>query len=321
MLRVLLGILALSSMACVKASGRLESNRFQHDRYPYALFYADGGSAREPLGTAFRIDNLTTDARGVTRPKHGAEYEIERLFDLDNDGKPELARTEELYDLRLESTTKDATLWLRSVPLAVADRDKDLAVLAQRYLDVAASLGRVVVPFGTEKPSAAGHRVASRVLSQSACTVSRRPAQRVDFELANVDERQAQGARWKRVSIVFVKTGYDETISIDRPQYRPVAYPVLLMIGLVTRPEDFSTFEPTLDLVLSRTVLGDVGQGLSMNGETTCHAVAAAPTSGGETAVPNTSEPVPDGGGGNPPAVGEETPWLHPTPPEMLPES
>lgn len=319
MLRVLLAVLALSSVACVKPNGRLESNRFQHDRYPYAMFYVEGGSAAAPLGAAFRVDNLITDVRGETRPKPGPEYEVERLYDLDGDSKPELTRTEEKYDLRLESTSKDATIWLRSVPLATADRDKDLNVLAQRYLDVAASMGSVVVPFGTEQVSSSGHRVASRVLGQSACTVSKRPAQRVDFELANVDPSQAEGARWKRAAIVFVRTGYDEVVSIEREQYRPVAYPVLLMIGLVAKPEDFENLNSTLDLVLSRTVLGDVGQGLSMNGETTCHAVVAPPTSGGENSLPPDAAPLPDSAGTGAPAAGEQDPWLHPTPPEMLP--
>jgi hypothetical protein len=193
-------------------------------------------------------------------------------------------------------------------------------VLAQRYLDIAASMGRAIVPFGTEKASSSGQRVASRVLRQSACTVSKRPAHRIDFELGSLDATQANAARWKRASVVLVRTGYDETVSIDRPQYRPVGYPVLLISGLVSQPEDFDSLNATFELVLSRTVLGDVGQGLSMNGETTCHALPQAPTSGSEAAPSAAPEPRTDAEGGNPPSVGEEEPWLHPTPPEMLPE-
>ena len=48
-------------------SGRLESNRFQHDRYPYAVFYAEGGeSSRDASRDAFTSWNHVWE-RGLKR--------------------------------------------------------------------------------------------------------------------------------------------------------------------------------------------------------------------------------------------------------------
>ena len=51
----------------------------------------------------------------------------------------------------------------------------------------------------------------------------------------------------------------------------------------------FATLEPDFERLLKQTVLGDVGQGLSMKGETTCTLSGASATSGGE-ATPEAGE-------------------------------
>jgi len=273
-------VLLFITAACAHANGRLESNRYQHSRYPYAVFYADGGAAMTPIGTHWRVDNFTRGQEAGPlnyRPKDGRAYWVKRLYDLDDDGTFETKRKEEFYDLLLEHHEKDAQLWVRTVPISTHDRGKDLSVLAERYVEAVAGSGSVAVQFGSEGPvGSIERRFASRVLGTRDCMHNGRAAHRIDFEVANVDQLQlSDSARWVRGSLVLVRTGYSERV--DPSQSRPsVMYPVLMLVGVSARPQDYAGIASDFDLLLQKTVLGDVGKGLAMHGETTCSTLAPA---------------------------------------------
>ena len=42
--------LGLAAAACMPKAGRLEINRFQHDEYPYAVFYTPEGDPLQAPG-------------------------------------------------------------------------------------------------------------------------------------------------------------------------------------------------------------------------------------------------------------------------------
>ncbi|MFT3922003.1 MAG: hypothetical protein QM778_05675 [Myxococcales bacterium] len=156
-------------------------------------------------------------------------------------------------------------------------------MFAERYVDSVAGSGSVVVRFGAE--GALGgieRRFASRVLQSSPCTVSKHEAYRVDFEVANVDQLQlSDQARWQRGAVVFVRTKYQHLAGTTM-QNTKTFYPVVMAIGMSARPQDFAGLEEDFERLLKQTVLGEVGRGLSMNGETTCALAAQPPVSGGE---------------------------------------
>ena len=272
--------LSLAAGACVPKSGRLEINRFQHEEYPYAVFYVPEGDPLKPLGGAWRVSNFAVEPRNRYAPKTGPAYVRESRKDTSGDGRPDKTQYESLYDLLLDHTQQDASMWVRTVPIAPEDKDKALSALAARYLDGVSSTGNVLVRFGVEGPAASGERrFASRVLHAEPCTVSKREAYRVDFEVASVDAAQlSDQARWQRGAVVFVRTGYGHRVTGPSGF---VDYPALMAIGLSTRQQDFAELAPDFERLLKQTVLGDVGRGLSMNGETTCLLTTAS--AGGET--------------------------------------
>jgi hypothetical protein len=278
--------LALLS-GCAHRVGRLEINRFQHEEFPYAVFYVPDGEPTAPLGGQWRVDNFTLPANSHRYvAKRGPEYEIERRYDVDGDGKPEGLEREPFYDLLLLHTQKDASMWVRSVPVSSAEKDKELAVFAERYVESVAGTGVVAVRFGSEGAvGSVGRRFASRVLHSESCTLSKREAYRVDFEVANVDQLQlSDQARWQRAAVVFVRTGYSHRVQNVRGV--STRFPVVMALGLSAKPQDFAALEPDFEKLLKQTVLGDEGKGLSMNGETTCNLSSPAEGSGAEAAPP-----------------------------------
>ncbi len=302
-------VLLFLTAACIPANGRLETNRFQHSRYPYAVFYANGGAAMTPLGAHWRVDNFSLEpsrAGNKYGPKQGSPYWVMRSYDLNDDGEFDTKQREEFYDLLLEHNEKDAELWVRTVPMSSHDKDKDLSVLAERYVEAVAGAGSVVVQFGNEgQVGSIERRFASRVLGTRACTHSGRVAHRVDFEVANVDQLQlSDSARWVRGSLVLVRTGYGERLTPSQNK-QGVTFPVLMLIGVSARPSDYEMVASDFDLLLQKTVLGDVGKGLAMHGETTCGSSSAAvvtpapaETSGSEAparaAEPDAASPTPE---------------------------
>ena len=291
MKRPLLAACFLSLTACMPKNGRLEVNRFQHAEFPYAVFYTPEGDPLTPLGKSWRTDNFFSDAHGRYRPKQGDAWEISRTYDVDGDGKRETPVREFAYDLLLNHEEKDAAMWVSTFPIAEDEREQGLEVWAQRHVDAASGAGTIAVSLGEGTSAAQTRRYATRILHRQPCTVSKREALQVDFEIANTELAGAPDTRWRRGRVVLVRTGYERSITATPSGAAVQApYPVIMSLGLSARPEDFSPLEPDFDTLLKRTVLGDRGQGLSMNGESTCGSLASAQSAGGE--APRTEAPV-----------------------------
>jgi hypothetical protein len=189
----------------------------------------------------------------------------------------------------MEHKTFDATLWLRSVPIAAGDKQADLGEIAERYVASAAASGEVVAPLGAETASGAPPaKFATRVVHTQPCTLSKREAHRIDFEVAEDPPTAVTPATdWERGSLVLVRSGYEKRVK-DEKSGRYADYPVLLLIGMRVSPKRFEGLEPAFERLLERTVLGDRGQGLSMVGEHTCGRKQAS--SGAEQAPPPAGE-------------------------------
>lgn len=261
--------LALLALSCVPKSGRLESNRFQHDRYPYAIFYETPGHPDAPFGSSWRVDNYaeSTDRRHV--PKQESGYIIERTYDLNGDGRGDFERAEQLYDLLLVHRSKNARMWVRTLPLSAQASEEALSVLAKRYADTMAASGEIAPPFGPEATNAARPGAAT-LREERSCAISKREAERVEVTLP--------GAPEKRASFVLVRSGYYERVFDGASGAGK--YAVLLVLGAEAPAADFDSVVPDFERLLDHTVLGDVGLGLSMNAENTCGPAGAG--AGGE---------------------------------------
>jgi hypothetical protein len=286
---------------CATSPGRLEANRFQHDDYPYALFYRDGGRAEYPLGPHYTVANFYSPDGSHRHPRLGGEFTIDRTY---RDESPAVVGNESFYDLLLTRDEPKARFWLRSVPLAKADAGTTLAALLPRYLDAVTKTGRAAAPFGLERVAPA-KPAQLRNVHTGACELSKREALRVDFELENPGaKRTLDEPEWRSVTVILVRSGY----------FARKDYPVVLLVGRESDKGQDAALTRDFDHMLSQLALGDVGRGLTMKGGTTCTSEGVAQaaqqaegaaregpdSSGGERTpeleVPIIQEDVPAGG-------------------------
>jgi hypothetical protein len=326
MIRLLASLSLLTLGACATTQqGTFATQRFESGKYPYAVYFEDGkpehfASDDWRLDNYFEkeeIDNVGKKTR-VLEPKHGAEYDVKRSYDLNDDGQADEAEKEAFYDVLLEHRAVDANLWLRTVPLSGHDRDKGLRVLADRYVEAVSGAGAIAVRFGAESVVAVEKRFASRVLTTSPCTVSGKEALLVDFEVANVDQLQlSDSARWLRGRLVLVRTGYEKAIKTGSnyaSTVKEVPFPVLMLVGLSSSPGDFAGLEDDFDGFLGRVALGAPGQPLPSAGGHTCRVQEAAAATAPAEAAPTPLEgaapadPAPEAAPATAPAAPAEIP-------------
>jgi hypothetical protein len=304
-LRIALLISVLLACACATASGRLEANRFQHELYPYSLFYAPGGNAEYPLGAHYTVENFEQRDQNHRYAKLGPDFTIDRTY---RDESPAMVGREPFYDLLLSREQPKAKFWLRSVPLAKAEQAAALAAIAQQYADAAAKAGRAAPPFGLEEELKLPAPVELRELRSRACELSKREAVRLDFTLKNpAAAGSLNEPEWLYVSVVLVRTGY----------FARTHYPVLLLAGRSSSVASDPALERDFDRMLELLALGDKGQGLSMKGGTSC---TNQPSSGpGQDPANPANGPAPDATSGDQRAPTLEVPIIQDEPAPAAP--
>jgi hypothetical protein len=290
MQRLLPGVLALLAFGCVPKSGRIESNRFQHQRYPYAVFFDEPVDPAAPFGKAWRVDNLTESAReGAV--KSGDAYTLNRVYDLNEDGRGDFERLEQRYDLLLEHRSDNAAMWIATFPLAeralpAASGDTGaLGALASRYATTMAAQGELAPAFGPESSEAPAGTAQASIEHVRACSLSEREALRADVAFAKNGEQRS-------ATIVMVRTGYLDRVTDGANGAG--RYPVFMVVGVMARPEQRPALEGEFQRLLDHTVLGDQGMGLSMHGVNTCGSQAPAPPTAGMEAAPPPATPESD---------------------------
>jgi hypothetical protein len=312
----LASVAALLLLSCKKPpAGTFTPDRYVHPEYPYEVRYLYDGP-QNILGAEWRLDNYVWKDGVPTKQKEGNL--VTRRYDINDDGDEDASDRDYEYDLLLEHRNKDATIWFRNVVISNHDRDKELSVFADNYVEAASGTRGIAVSFGSGALGAGKH-FASRVVSRAACSVSGIPAYRVDFEVANVDQLQlTPDARWIRQRVVLVRAPFEH--SIEHLQMKD-QLPVLLVAGLSSAPEDFDRLAKHLDLLLDRVVIGDSKQAAQHAAAVpqTCRvapAAPAAPSTSASTAAPAPSDApaVPPTDGSAPAASASVAPAASPAP-------
>jgi hypothetical protein len=201
-----------------------------------------------PAGYGFvspewRIDNFAMASR-PPRPKNGSDYMSIVSFDHQDDGRVDARERVLRYDLKLVHRRRNAELFVRSVPLGQGRRESELRVLARDYVESVAGAGYVNVQLGA---IAVGieRRYATRVIEEHPFVVSGFAAWAVTFDVANVDQLQmSDDASFERVRVVLVRTNLGWR-SGDH------MYPVLLIVGYASHPDDFAQDLDGLDTLLN----------------------------------------------------------------------
>jgi hypothetical protein len=234
--------LLATSPGVTSAASQFRSDGYHHPRYGYGVRYL-GGSAAQLLGTEWVLDNFTLEQGVPQSMKEGKAYTVKRTYDLDDDGVVDkTVEDEPLFDLRFEHRRLGAVIWLRTLPISTSLGERDLRVLAQNYVKEVSGAGITAVEFGPGTTVAVEQRFASRPLSESACALGVREAHRIDFEVANVDQLElSPDARWERARIVLLRPGF---VHNEANLFKKGQFPVLMIAGLVSNPEDFDSVAP-----------------------------------------------------------------------------
>src|SRR3954470_14886525 len=93
--------------------GALTPAGFQHDKFRYRI----AKPVPSFLGTDWALDNYYLDSHRDYVAKDEGIYQTTYRFDIDHDGKVDHDEKALTYDLRLQSKTHEAFIWLRTFPI------------------------------------------------------------------------------------------------------------------------------------------------------------------------------------------------------------
>lgn len=262
-LRLLLCLASGLAGCTPHATGTFDDKGYQHTIYGYrvdATHAPDPKIAKENLlGEDWKLDNYYRDQELGLAPKTTDDYLTKFEFDTNGDGKPDFNKEELLYDLRFKHMKRDATIWLRTIPISDDLKDKELRVLLQRYVDEVSGAGFEAVKLGPTQTLLREKRFGATIVNRGSLKVAGQDAYQTTFDVANVDEVAVNpNARRVRVRIVLIRTPFQysavPTYTGDAKAYK---YAVLMLAGYANLPEDFAKDEQDFQQLLEHTVIAD----------------------------------------------------------------
>lgn len=267
------GVLAVGLLACgPPATVAFDGYGYKHQKYGYRLLNQGGDKLLPP---EWQLDNLYWTPAKKLEQKQTPDYLATFSFDMNGDGATDRDEQGFLYDLRFKHTKRDATIWVRTLPISTDLREKDLRVLVQRYVDEVSGAGFEAVQLGPNSIVIREKRYAASVISRGSFTVAKQEAFETTFDVANVDEvAVSPNARKTRVRIALVRTPF----TYPKKKLDNVEFPVLMLVGYANLPEDFAKDEPAFNGVLSHLQIGSSVGVTPTSLEQLAPAAAAPPT-------------------------------------------
>ncbi|MBN1654963.1 MAG: hypothetical protein JXA30_14435 [Deltaproteobacteria bacterium] len=207
------------------------------------------------LPNYWQIDNFYVDERHRPLPKKGADYEVTVYIDYDLDGDVDDIGEFYTYDLRFTHKRNAGVIWLRTVPISVKLREKELRVMAQSYVESAAATYYETVQLeGELYYTSREESFATAILGQMPGSVADREAYAIKFDVANVQQlRLSPGSRKERVLLVLIRTPYryyKGGVSTGN-----TVLPVLMIAGYSNMIEDFDKWLGDFQQFVSRIVI------------------------------------------------------------------
>ena len=250
----LLLMLVSSLGACVVPTrGVISPTGFEHTQYKYQV--RNAGS--ELMGKAWLLDNFYVTRSGKTKPKEAGEYVVHYALDRNGDGEIDIQSNEPRYDLRFMHKQRSGLIWLRTIPLEKDHSAKALRVLMHQYVDNIAGAGYELASLG----SALGvfeQRFAAEIVEQGEAKVADRDAYFATINVANIDQvHMTPSKRITTVRLVFVRPPFEYSPK-GYESSDDTKYPVLMLAGFASLPEDFASDLPDFSGMLGRIVINEV---------------------------------------------------------------
>lgn len=264
--RLTLSLCLILGACSPRQTGALTPEGYKHAKYDYAVQPLEGTATLLPEEWA--IDNLYVGRGGDLEAKDSGDYTTKYQLDTDGDGTPDISPKTYTYDLRYVHRVHSGVVWLRTVPTPEIDRDRALRVLMQDYLDRIAGGSYELVGFDDER-HIVEKRFATELLARGEGTIANVPAYAAEFAVANVDQLQvAHDARRMRVKLVLIRPGFAYEVADRYEGDTKVDFPVLLIAGFASQPEDYASGVADFDEFVSRLQLnGQAGVSLKLEPE------------------------------------------------------
>lgn len=276
-------LLACATM-CRPSMGAFTPSGYTHQEYPYTVRYQN---QKEQLlmSADWQLDNLTMQY-GSMKPKRGADYESTLFLDIDDDGKADDLGTFLTYDLRFEHKKTGSTISVRTVPIELNEKDRELRVLADRLVEQISGGGYDVVQlkgelYATNKE----RRYAAKILKSAPAKVAGKDAYTTTVDVSNVDRLRVDPQSVEmRVQYVLVRTPFE-----FKPRMYQRRFPVVMVFSYRSTPADFDAQSADFRDLLSRIAIDDAS-GFT-EGEPAAPPAAAPPTKPREPSVEDASTP------------------------------
>lgn len=136
-------VLASLSTSCLVACapGPFAPQGYTNESFAYIVGYADpGGKALLPA--PWRLDNFNRSSDSFDEKRDGA-YMATRELDDDENGEisPSESRPEAVFDVKLQNDRDNGVIWTKAHPMRYSDRDRELGVLVDNYIDSLSGTG------------------------------------------------------------------------------------------------------------------------------------------------------------------------------------
>lgn len=251
MTRLLLVALVLVAGCRARELGHFGPGGFYHVRDHYRVRYdASGEAAYALLPPEWAIENYQVGSDGrptVANPadRYWTSFLIER-----SDGRAEIVRRSEIFDLRYVHRRDGSVIFARTVPLPSTMAERDLQVIMRDYVDRSSGGTYAAVSLFGET-GVRERRAAPRVVAEGSARVSGLAAYYATVEIVDVDRHRVDpSAHGEMVTLVMMRPG--------RHLWRSpggATLPMLLLFGYAARPElhsahlsDFTGFVSRVDV-------------------------------------------------------------------------
>lgn len=219
---------------CRSGVGTFAPQGYRHPQYPYSVKY-DDAAAQRLMPEQWQLDNFFDD-RGALRPKQGADYESTLYLDTDGNGENDDLGKHQIFDLRFTHRKTAGVIWVRTIPLVLSMRDKELSVLLDGMVESISGGGYRVVQLAGNLYAANKQQVyAAKVVHRSPASLAGLDAYMVTVDVSNVDRLRVDPKSVEaRMMLVLARTPFE----FEHPGWN-TKFPVTLFLGYSNSRSDF----------------------------------------------------------------------------------
>lgn len=235
--------------ACHPTVGVFSPTGYVAPKYHYVVHYAV--PAQDLLMPAdWQIDNLYGKGTHLSA-KTGSDYQAKLFLDLNQNGVEQKVGTVQIYDLRFTNRRTAGVISLRTFPIDLDEKDKELRVLLDTLVENMSGGSYDTVQLqGNLYLADEQHHYAAKILKSGAAVLGGQPAYYATIDISNLDRlRVNPKAVDERDMLVLVGSGYRYDYG-TRQQI--THFPVLMLATYRNSPADFTASLPEFIAFLGR---------------------------------------------------------------------